>query len=117
MLLDSGQGLHYLYRHIRLDTNEVFYIGIGTVRKKEEKYRYYTRARIKNNRNKWWKHVVSKTDYRVEILLESDDYEFINKKEQEFIALYGRKDLGLGTLVNLTDGGNGIIFKKENIKI
>lgn len=21
---------HYIYRHIRLDTNEVFYIGIGT---------------------------------------------------------------------------------------
>lgn len=26
---------HYLYRHIRLDKNEPFYIGIGTVTKAE----------------------------------------------------------------------------------
>ena len=24
------EGKHYLYRHIRLDTGELFYIGIGT---------------------------------------------------------------------------------------
>lgn len=28
-------------------------------------------------------------------------------REKELIALYGRADLGLGTLFNLTDGGDG----------
>jgi hypothetical protein len=32
-----------------------------------------------------------------------------NHKEKEFIQLYGRKDLGLGELVNMTDGGDGTI--------
>jgi hypothetical protein len=41
--------------------------------------------------------------------MESDDYEFIKQKEIEFIALYGRKNLGKGSLVNLTDGGEGTI--------
>jgi hypothetical protein len=90
-----------LYRHIRLDTNEVFYIGIG----KKEK-RAYERG---NRRNAFWKAVVNKTDYDVEILLESDDYEFIKQKEIEFIALYGRRNLGRGSLVNLTDGGDGLL--------
>jgi hypothetical protein len=30
------------------------------------------------------------------------------EKEKEFIQLYGRRDLGLGTLVNMTDGGDGV---------
>lgn len=105
MIVEEGK--HYLYRHIRLDNNQVFYVGIGT------KYDYakdeYKRANIKRNRNNLWKAVINKTDYRVDILLESDDYVFIKEKEKEFIALYGRKNLGTGTLVNLTDGGDGSI--------
>ena len=97
-------GKHYLYRHIRLDTNEVFYVGIGTKHKK-----WYTRSYNKTNRNIFWKRVVEKTDYEVEIVLESDDYDFIQQKEIEFIALYGRRNLGTGTLVNLTDGGEGAL--------
>lgn len=27
-------GKYYLYRHIRLDKNEVFYIGVGTIQNK-----------------------------------------------------------------------------------
>lgn len=30
MIVSNGK--YYLYRHIRLDTNEVFYVGIGTKR-------------------------------------------------------------------------------------
>lgn len=98
------EGKHYLYRHIRLDTSEVFYIGIGTKHKK-----WYTRSYNKTNRNDFWKRVVDKTEYKVEIVLESDNYDFIQQKEIEFIALYGRRNLGKGTLVNLTDGGEGAL--------
>lgn len=37
MLKNSGK--HYLYRHIRLDKNEPFYIGIGTKIVKTSEYR------------------------------------------------------------------------------
>lgn len=102
-------GKYYLYRHIRMDNGTPFYVGIGTVREKhtKSKLNYYSRAFNKKERNNFWKRVVAKTDYEVEILLESNDYEFIEQKEIEFIALYGRRDLNKGTLVNLTDGGGG----------
>lgn len=102
----------YLYRHIRLDKNEVFYIGIG--KKYKENFTThsseYKRAYAKEkDRSQFWKNVVSKSEYKIEIVLESDDYSFIKEKEKEFISLYGRRNLGTGTLVNLTDGGEGTI--------
>ena len=96
----------YVYRHIRLDKNEPFYIGIGS----DEKYR---RAYQKINRNKHWRNVVSKTDYEVEILMDGLTWEQACEKEKEFISLYGRKDLNIGTLVNLTDGGDGVLGTKS----
>ena len=39
--------------------------------------------------------------------MDSIPKEIAEEKEKEFIKLYGRRDLGLGTLVNLTDGGYG----------
>ena len=102
---------YYLYRHIRLDKNEPFYIGIGKKDNKNHRSEKteYLRAYNKTDRNNWWKKVVSKTEYEVEIILESDNYKVIKQKEIEFIALYGRRDLEKGTLVNMTDGGDGIL--------
>lgn len=122
MIVENGK--YYLYRHIRLDKNEPFYIGIGTKSKKDinsiKHHVIYRRSYDKTKRrNKIWKDIIDKTDYEVEILLESDDYEFIKKKEIEFIKLYGRRDLGTGTLANLTDGGEGSrnrLFSKERNK-
>jgi hypothetical protein len=92
----------YLYRHIRLDKNVPFYIGIGVDNN-------YYRANTKKSRNNHWNSIVEKTDYEVEILFEHDDYEFIKEKEIEFISLHGRIDLGLGTLCNKTNGGDGCV--------
>lgn len=89
-----------LYRHIRLDKNEPFYIGIGLTEK---------RAYSKKNRNKLWKNIVSKSTYEIEILFEDLTWEEACEKEKEFITLYGRKDIGTGTLCNLTCGGDGVI--------
>jgi len=103
---------YYLYRHIRLDKNEVFYVGIGTKCNKEENsnlYRvHYERACTKLGHNKIWNDIVNKNyDYEIEIIMESDNYQYLLTKEIEFIKLYGRIDLGTGTLANLTNGGEG----------
>lgn len=90
----------YVYRHIRLDKNEPFYIGIG-------KLPNYKRAYETQKRNEFWRNVVSKTDYEVEILFDNISWEEAEKKEIEFIALYGKRDNGTGTLVNIADGGEG----------
>lgn len=100
----------YVYRHIRKDTNQVFYIGIGTDDKGK-----YTRA-FSKNRNIYWKRIVDKTDYEVEILFNDITKEEAINKEIEFIQIYGRRDLGLGTLCNLTDGGEGASNMSEEGK-
>jgi hypothetical protein len=101
---------YYLYRHIRLDKNEPFYIGIGTKPKKFISFAVeFSRACNKSRRNLIWKKIANKTEHIVEIMLESDDLEFIKKKEQEFIKFYGRIDLKTGTLANMTDGGDGAV--------
>ena len=96
-----------LYRHTRLDKNEPFYIGIGDNE---------TRAYNKVNRTKHWKSIAKK-GYEVEVLLEDLTWEQACEKEREFIALYGRKDLKTGTLVNLTDGGEGTFGYKHTEEV
>jgi hypothetical protein len=92
----------YVYRHIRLDKNEPFYIGIGS----DENY---SRSRERYNRNGLWKIIATKSEIEVEILLDGLTYKEAQEKEKEFIALYGRKNNNTGILTNLTDGGEGTI--------
>lgn len=111
-------GKYYLYRHIRLDKNEPFYIGIGTkiLKACSDKHLYKRAFEGNNRRNSIWNLISSKTKHQVEILLESDDYDFIKQKEIEFIKFYGRIDNNTGILSNFTDGGEGnlnINYNKE----
>ena len=87
-----------VYRHRRLDTFEVFYIGIGKTEK---------RAYSKKSRNKWWKNIILKTEYSIEIIIEDISRKEAQEVEVLLISEYGRRDLGLGNLVNLTNGGEG----------
>lgn len=90
----------YVYRHIRLDKNEPFYIGIGIKAN-------YARATQTHGRNRIWKAIVAKTAYEIEIVFDDITWERANEKEMEFIALYGRICNGTGILANLTAGGDG----------
>ena len=86
-----------VYLHRRLSDGEVFYIGIGN------KKRPYS----KKGRSDFWWNYTNKHEYEVKILFEKLSWEEACIKEKSLILEYGRRDLGLGTLVNLTDGGDG----------
>lgn len=101
----------YIYRHIRLDTNQPFYIGISNV---DDDYK---RAYKRTCRNKHWTNIIKSTNYDVEILIDDLTIEQAKEKEKEFISLYGRVDLKTGTLVNLTDGGDGVLNMNENAEL
>lgn len=100
---------YYLYRHIRLDKNEPFYIGISSMQ--SDNNSGYARAERMTNRNYIWNNIYNACEnkVRVEILYETENKEEILNKENEFILLYGRKNLGSGSLANLTDGGLGAV--------
>jgi hypothetical protein len=93
----------YLYRHIRLDKNEPFYIGIGG----DEEGNYERAYHNGHYRNKHWKNIVAQSPYEVEILLDNLTWDEACNKEIEFIELYGRNDLKQGSLCNMTNGGDG----------
>jgi hypothetical protein len=96
-----------VYRHIREDTNEVFYIGIGKTDK-----RAYNKF---HHRSIFWKNI-AKNGFKVDIIFDDLTWSEACEKEKEFILIYGRRDLGLGSLVNMTDGGDGgfgVIVKDE----
>jgi hypothetical protein len=88
-----------VYQHFRTDIDEVFYVGIG---------RSIKRAYSKNQRSKPWRDLIKDHSYRVEIVAEGLTWEQACEKERELIKYYGRRDLKLGSLVNMTDGGDGV---------
>jgi len=94
-----------VYRHRRVDNNEIFYIGIG-------KTNY--RSIEKNNRNTYWYNITNKIDYKVEILYENLSEEDAKELEIFLIEIYGRKHLKTGSLCNLTCGGDGRLDFKHS---
>lgn len=104
--------MYYCYRHIRLDKNQPFYIGVGSKPKKYSSYKSeYKRAFSTYSRNKYWNNI-AKFGFIVEIVFESDDRSVILKKEQELISLYGLKNNN-GILCNMTNGGEQNKFTEK----
>jgi hypothetical protein len=92
----------YVYHHIRLDTNDVFYVGIGSNSN-------YRRAYNKSSRPDHWKRIIKKHGYRVEIIHDNLEWSDACKKEIDEIFRFGRLNTGKGQLINLTDGGEGTL--------
>jgi hypothetical protein len=86
-----------LYRHLK-PNGEVFYIGIGKKDRPKSK-----------KRSKWWKKIVNKYGYEIQILKKDLTWEEACELEKILISYYGRLDIGTGTLVNMTNGGNGTL--------
>jgi group I intron endonuclease len=96
-----------LYFHKRLDDDTIFYVGIGKTKK---------RAYSKCDRNNHWKNVANKHGYEVVIFERGLTWERACELEKLYIRLLGRRDLGLGNLVNLTDGGEGTLGRPPTNK-
>lgn len=86
-----------VYRHLK-PCGEVFYVGIGNEQ----------RPYVKVNRNQFWHNVVNKYVYEVEVVATGLSWEDACELEELMILAYGRRDLGTGTLVNMTSGGDGV---------
>lgn len=112
---------YYLYHHRRKDTGEIFYVGISkkNLKRKKGHRTEYERAYAKSKRTSFWKNIIAKTDYTVEIVFESDDLFAVKEQEIRWIKHFGRKCCDRdGTLVNFQEGGE--IYtgpKNRNIRI
>ena len=97
---------YYVYIHYKKSNGEPFYVGKG----------------IKNRdttlvgRNDFWHHVVNKHDYVVERVANNLTETEALKFEQVLIKSLGRRDLKTGSLVNLTDGGEGTSNPSEKTR-
>jgi hypothetical protein len=87
----------YLYGHIRNDTGDLFYIGKGEG----------TRFKSQQGRNPYWLNVVNAHGYTSVIIEHFETETEAFEAEIFFIAAIGRKDLGHGPLINMSDGGEG----------
>ena len=99
-----------VYRHRTLDTHEVFYVGIGSKKRSKSKHR-----------SSFWHNVVNKHNYYIEIVQNNLDWKEACELEELLILEYGRRDLGTGCLVNMTNGGDGspgtFVSKETRLKI
>lgn len=88
---------YYVYFHIKLNEGEIFYVGKGR----------NNRAYTKVGRSVFWHNIVKKYDYDILIIDDNLTEEEAFELEKKYIESIGRRDLGMGTLVNLSDGGEG----------
>ena len=85
--------MYYTYGHYKADSKELFYIGKGS------KDRAYER----DSRSDYWRNIVAKHDYTVEVLAHWPTEEEAFQHEKFLIECF--RDLTV--LCNLTDGGEG----------
>lgn len=96
-----SRNIFYVYANYRKSgdkKDEIFYVGKGCNYRSSET----------SGRNIYWKNIVNKYGYYTEILYKNITEEMAFGLEISTIAAYGRRDLGLGPLANLTDGGEGV---------
>lgn len=92
---------YYVYLHIRLDNNSIFYVGKGCG----------SRAWNKHGRNKYWNNIVNKHGYRVEILFDN-----LTEKESldcEIDAISELTYFGI-KLTNMSSGGESPKFSESS---
>jgi hypothetical protein len=98
---------YYVYIHVRLDLNEVFYVGMSTINNEGLIYSRAYRSAFEKRKTAW--HDYARIcPYTVKIVKENLTKEEAFKLEMKLIKKYGRKDFNTGTLINQCDGGAGL---------
>lgn len=90
------ENCYYVYLHRKLSDGEIFYVGKG---KDRRAYSYKSRSSL-------WRAVKDKYGLVVEIYKDSLLEKEALHLEMHLIKQIGRRDLGTGTLVNFTEGGD-----------
>jgi hypothetical protein len=83
-----------VYIHRKKTDNSIFYVGMGNLKRAYSK-----------QRSKWWKRVVDKYGYTIEIYKDGLTRDEACNLEIQLISEYGRIDLNNGQLINKTKGG------------
>jgi hypothetical protein len=97
----------YLYRDPRPQSARApIYVGKGRSANRR------AHSHIRRTHNPFFANILAKIyaagfEPEIEIVARFEDEQDAFDMEQKLIATYGRRDLGLGTLVNLSDGGDG----------
>ena len=91
------ENLKVVYLHKKETDGTIFYVGMGELK----------RAFNTSSRNKWWNRTYAKHGRIVDIVAKDLSVEDAYELEVFLISEIGRKDKGLGNLVNLDDGGEG----------
>jgi hypothetical protein len=92
-----------LYTHEK-PNGEIFYVGIGT----EKRPYTFTEKGWGARSSSWWNIVHKHGNPIVKIIKNNLSLEEALKEEKNLIKSVGRKDLNEGTLINHTDGGDGV---------
>lgn len=96
---------HYVYIHRKATTGTPFYVGKGKLDKRGNP----SRASTQDDRSAPWRRTAAKHGFTNEILIWCISDEEACRQEAALIKELGRRDLGRGPLVNLTDGGDGLV--------
>lgn len=96
-MINRNEKKYCVYFHINSFTEEVFYVGIGTIKRPAQDYK----------RSDFWKNYVKKYGFKVKIIEEGLSWEDACNIEKHFITFFGRKGIGTGILINQTNGGDG----------
>ena len=91
------ENLKVVYLHKKETDGTIFYVGMGELK----------RAFSTGSRNDWWNRTYAKHGRRVDVVAKDLSIEDAYELEVFLISEIGRKDKGLGSLVNLDDGGEG----------
>lgn len=97
---------HFVYIHRRADTGEPFYVGKGS-RRTRDRSESYERAYTHCRRARRWCDAVAAHGLVVEVVACCAEDAEAQRLEMQLIEAIGRRDIGAGPLINLTDGGDG----------
>jgi hypothetical protein len=99
----------YIYTYTDPRNDEIFYVGLGRNRRWKDHLRMIKNGTHKNAHfsNKVKAIITDGDQPRITKIHEGLEKEEAERIERELIAKHGRRDLGTGTLVNGTDGGDG----------